>query len=384
MIIKKIISGILSMIVTVIFVSVSFTSSASNRTSVLLGDANEDGYITLSDSLMVLQFLSGSYTVSDYSFTAMDVNDDKVVDKTDADIILYYYTNNIQSQTVSKNLYTTPDYSSRYYKKYNCTTGSTTTYYLGTISSNQFHCADILRSVSPDYYDNINTNVVKLEMSNGSFGSGFVIDDHIIATAAHCVYDGNGFVEGITVKIYNSQEEATPENLVSSFSAQYYHIPNLYTTTQEQDKRNYDYALIYVGYDASGHDLLDYVSPWNFGVSSQEFSQSETGLITASGYTTYGVNNPIKRYYSSGTVVDFTVFNYENNYYPEYMITSLSAVNGGKSGGVMYYSSSYGSTLNHSAIGIITMKDGLYVDIGAWGTRVTPTLLRFYLNNPYV
>lgn len=386
MFIKKSISFMVGMITAFSLLSTAdVLSSASERTSVLLGDANNDGYVTMADYTMVLQFLSGACMVSDYEFTAMDINNDKIIDKTDAYIIMYHDAYNIQPQTVNKTLYTLPDNASLRYKKYICSTGVASTYYLSATSlneaSNSISNRDLM-SISPDYYDDENTNVVQLIASDGSFGSGFVISDHIIATAAHCVYNSNGFVSGVTVKVYNESANTNPANCIATFSAQSYHIPYLYTSMLAPYNDNYDYALIYVGNDIYGNGLLDYVDPWEFGISTQEFSQAEMGLVTTSGYTAYPNGQGFYRYYSTGSVLDFTPFDPEGNNNPALRITSLGACNGGKSGGIMYYSSSFSNFFKKSAIGITT--GGYAPNIGTWGTRVTPALIRFYQQNPYI
>ena len=243
---KLFISTVFGIITTLSLLPTATVSTATERSSVLLGDANGNGIVTIADYTTVNQYLTGSCTVSNYCLTAMDINNDKVIDKTDAYIIMYYCAYGIQPQTVIKDLYITPDNSARCYKKYDCSTGNITPYYLGTTSLNAENEEIVCRgisSISPDYPDNENTNVVQLVMSDGSRGSGFVISDHLIATAAHCVLnDDMDFVSGITVNIYNSSE-AIPSNCVATFSAQSYHVPNLFTTSDYWNRYNYDYAI---------------------------------------------------------------------------------------------------------------------------------------------
>lgn len=378
---KSICASIVSFLVLAVIPVSSYNTNAI-QANVKLGDANNDGVVNISDSVCIIQYLSGRYSASQYCFTAMDINDDKVIDKTDAYIIQNRSLNNITTvETETKELYKLPDNNGRYYKKYNCSTRSTYMYYLSAASALNLNVSLYSENSLPsDIADHENMNVVRLLMSDGSSGSGFVIDEHTIATAAHCVYSGQNFVSGVTVNIYNQNAQATSENLIASFNADSYHIPNFYITQSESTRYNYDYALIHVGDDANGNNLLDYVSPWNLGIASIDFSEDESGLITSSGFTSH--NGVIQRYYSTGNVVDFSILPNETHNNPNFRIASLGASYSGKSGGAMYYKSSYQSTEFKSIVGIITSGNGS--TIGTWGTRITPTVIRFYKQNPNI
>lgn len=363
----------------------SFVSSTSfAATNVLMGDANNNGSVTYSDYAAILQYLNGYAPVSARSFTAMDVNQDKIIDMTDAYIIQYRLAYNISAPTVQKELYTLPDDSTRSYIKYTCDTGTTTSYTLSnsTVSSN----ADFDYPVATisDELDNENTNVVHLSCG----GSGFVIGEHLIATAAHCVYNGsdNDFLSNITVNIYNEQAEIKPENLIASFEAESYHIPVSYLNRLGAylNDPNYDYALIYVGTDSQGNDLLDYVDSWQFAIPSLEFSEAETGQLTTTGFTSYtdsSGNECYARYYSTG-IVDNLSNNDENN--PQLRIASKALNKGGKSGGPMYFTSTYNNSVNKSVVGITTHIHEYPNNYYSLGTKINLTLLRFYKQNPYI
>lgn len=372
---KSVYAVILSLL---FFNIIPFYSYSTNAAPVVvnLGDANGDESLDLSDSVCILQYLTGNFSVSQYCFTAMDINNDKVVDKTDAYIIQYKALNNLSMEQSTKELYTLPDNSGRWYTQYICNTRNTSSYYISAASELNLNTRiESGNRMEPDAVDYENTNVVKLEMSDGSEGSGFVIDEHTIATAAHCVY-GSNFVSGVTVKIYNQNAEAIPANLIASFEADSYHVPDLFINTTDATKYNYDYALIHVTNDLSGNNLLDYVSPWDLGIASTAFSEDETGLLTSSGFTVHEV---CKRYYSTGTVVDFSLFPNESHNYPNLRIASLGASYPGKSGGALYYNSSYQSASYKSIVGIVVSSNGS--TIGTWGTRFNPTLIRFYKQN---
>lgn len=392
---KKFISVLTSTAIAATASMALSASSASAAVSVLLGDANGDNKVTLADVAAVHQYLGGYGAVSAKSFTGMDINQDKMIDSTDAYIIQYRVAYNLPATTVTKELYTLPDDSGRYYKKYNCDTGITTQYYLGISSymiTNTNENTNELLNLPTDDLDVENTNVVELSIHNGDriyTGSGFVISDHIIATAAHCVFNGNNndFVDGVTVNIYNEQAEAEPENLIASFEAESYHVPSQYITLLGKENGhmdNYDYALIYVGTDSQGKDLIDYTSAWNIAVPSLQFSKAETGQLTTSGFTFYNNNNNelnCARYYSTGTVIDFSNDQDEAHNIPNLRLHTNAITPGGKSGGVMYYTSTFNTTTYKSAAAVAPGGDENY---NSWGVSFNPTLLRFYKQNPYI
>ena len=365
----------------------SFVSSTSfAATNVLMGDANNNGSVTYSDYAAILQYLNGYAPVSARSFTAMDVNQDKIIDMTDAYIIQYRLAYNISAPTVQKELYTLPDDSTRSYKKYTCDTGITTSYTLSNSTASSNADFDYPVATVSDEIDNENTNVVHLSCG----GSGFVIGEHLIATAAHCVYNGsdNDFLSNITVNIYDEGAEVDSSNLIASFEAESYHIPTQYITLLGQNDGhmdNYDYALIYVGTDSQGNDLLDYVSPWQFAIPSLEFTKAEIGQLTSSGFTHHNIDNVVgdeyARFYSIGTVIDFSEIEDEEHNVPNLRVYTDAATPGGKSGGAMYYTSSYSTAINKSVAAVVSGGDD---DSGSWGVKINPTLLRFYKQNPYI
>lgn len=357
----------------------SFVSSTSfAATNVLMGDANNNGSVTYADVAAVHQYLAGYGAVSARSFTAMDVNQDKIIDSTDAYIIQYRLAYNITAPTVQKELYTLPDDSTRSYIKYTCDTGTTTSYTLSNSTASSNADFDYPVATVSDEIDNENTNVVHLSCG----GSGFVIGEHLIATAAHCVYNTgeHDFLSNITVNIYDENAAVNSSNLIASFEAESYHIPAFFLNPvgDYPNDFNYDYALIYVGTDSQGKDLLDYVSPWQFAIPSLEFSEAQTGVLTVSGFTTH---NTTARYYSTGTVKDFSNDSYETHNIPNLRIASNADAPDGKSGGAMYYTSTYNTTTYKSIVGVTASGSDNYK---SWGTRITPTLLRFYKQNPYI
>lgn len=380
---KKLITRILATTATLLFSALSpFVSASATTTSVLLGDANGDGVVDIADATCIYQYLGGAYAASRYCFTAMDINEDFVVDKTDGYIIQYKEAYGVSSNTlVDKELYTLPSNERRVYKKYDCSSAKTSTYVLNKLSEITAQNNQIdLQQIAPDKEDWENTNVVQLSIGGTSLGSGFVISKNVIATAAHCVYDigNNNFVKNITVNVYNEQGDT----IKASFEAKSYHVPQLYinpgSNTSERD--NYDYALIYVDdivVDGKSKNLLNYAKTFDIGVAAQEFMTTGRD-VTVSGFTTH---EKYTRYYSTGKVVDFSSDKNESHNFPNLRMKVNATTIGGKSGGVMYYTSTYNAVTHKSAVAVLT---GGGAEIGTWGVRMNPTLIHFYLQNPNI
>ena len=345
-------------------------SSASATTeTILLGDVSDGDGVTAMDALWVQRYLRGEVTATPRQLTAMDINEDGVIDNTDANAILYKIAKGSFSY-VTKELYTVPDNSSVTYYKHNCSSASSTQYTQYTIqstsnyptSTSSFSASNSLGLRSTDSPDYENIECVKVTFSGGQ-GSGFVVDDHLIMTAAHCVYGNNNFFSNVAVTLYD--ENMTPS---APISASYVHVPKNYVLNGDV---NYDYALIYVT-----EDLSDYVV--NVGVMTDYFMTSGQNLTT-SGFTLY--NNATQRYYSTGSVT--TMASYPSEI--PYRFHSNGKCKSGKSGGMVYFestaspSSSY--TINYkSVVGNATHTSGN----DTFGCRITTSLLRFIYQNNYL
>ena len=365
----------------------AFLASASVE-AVLLGDANDDDELDMSDYVYIMQYLYGSVNPSSLQVTAMDINEDCVIDSTDASIIQYMILYDINPSYVYKELYVTPDNSGRYYYEHQCSSIDPTSYslyYLSSVSTpnNNLSVSEQVVNrgmlLAPDERDYENINVVELSYGNNDtfIGSGFIIDNHVVATAAHCVYNSSGFISDLKVNIYNSNGEVTNSNLLFSSDAEYIHIPKLYVDylgSNPTIQDNYDYALIYVEDDLFQQGITG-LTPWNIGIATTEFMNTN-GLATTSGFRWY--NNILARYYDEGNVLSITS---DNHNLPALRITTNGTSFPGKSGGVLYYQSSYSSYYYRSAIAIVTGAADPQNGGNTWATKITPTLLKFYFHN---
>lgn len=145
----------------------------------------------------------------------------------------------------------------------------------------------------------------------------------------------------------------------------------------------YDYALIYVEEDLSQY------GKFYLGVPSDEFMDSRTS-ITVSGFPGGTQSNPSAfnqaLYKSDGIVLNINSYN--PNIFSNQIMTN-AYTSGGNSGGPIYMNAGPEEDEFRTVIGIHTSGGFSYDDNGdlckrEYGTRVTPTLLRFYYDNEYV
>lgn len=215
-------------------------------------------------------------------------------------------------------------------------------------------------------------------------GTGFIVDDHTIATAAHCVYNKR-FEPIMNIKIYSEDGS----ELLTQINPAEVHVPNAYivnsNSNDPDDKRvarQYDYALIYTIQDLSEYGVLPLAVP------TDDFMTSNAN-VNISGYpgeissNSYADGNT--RLYANGNVMDIKKHNIEdpdNALSFERQIMCSTYTSAGDSGGPMYIATRCMGDYYKTAVGIETgaIKRN---DYGcSFGVRVTSDLLLFYYNNP--
>lgn len=216
-------------------------------------------------------------------------------------------------------------------------------------------------------------SVVQLASVNGT---GFIIDNHLIATAAHCVYTqtSDTFVSNMRVDIYN--ENCT--TILKTVYPKEAHIPVKYTAYGNE---MYDYALLYVEEDLSEYGMF------SLGIPMDSFMTSGA-TVTVSGFPgkidSLSGADAKHRYKADGEIVD--IRQYENDLIAQkpgqppihnHQIQYTAFMSPGDSGGPVYTTQTFNGQTYHTVIGINTSgAPGMY-----FGTRVTSTLLVFYYNN---
>ena len=247
------------------------------------------------------------------------------------------------------------------YKAYNFSENKTFSY---TLDENDFQVnqrAGLIDDRVPDK----DTSVVQLSIG----GTGFIVDDHLIATAAHCVYgvDNKSFIKDLKVNIYD--ENCT--KILKTITPKEVHMPLYYSF--KGDKR-YDYALLYVEEDLSKYGEFSLSMPMDSFMTSG-------ATVTVSGFPGGTVSNPNaggnKRYKADGEIMDIRTYDPE---LWDYQIKYSTFTSGGDSGGPIYTTQTFDGETYHTVVGIHTSSGGKV----RYGTRITTTLLMFYYNNDHI
>lgn len=232
-------------------------------------DVNHDGSVDILDVTSINRYLSGQKTVLQYN--QLDANQDLIVDATDADCVMakvtkLSYTASFYSRKNNKEIAfpeipSTPTLNGvsgsntfRSYKKYIYELDTAVDYVLrpNVESVNKSNSdVDVYTVEDTDERKqakglNENTGLVCLENNKGDKVTGFIVDDHVIATAAHCVYSAakSCFYDNLKITTYNESGELTTKTL----NAVEAHIPEEYINLQKDSElaTEYDYALITV------------------------------------------------------------------------------------------------------------------------------------------
>lgn len=265
--------------------------------------------------------------------------------------------------------------TSQSYKVYNASNG----YYIKSYTLSKNPVQDNSKSVidSDDrVVDFSKSGVVKI--IGGGFGTGFVIDAHTIATAAHCVctklnVNSQPTSSNIIKKILFFKPDGSIEKTITDVKQ--IHIPDLYISTPGQTNK-YDYALITVSEDLSAY------ANFNLGVTLDAFQESGK-TISCTGFPGYlnndpdnVVNNAINlhnEYTGNGIIIP-------NDNDPQLCLRYNCDTSGGNSGGPVYLTSTLDGKVYYTVIGIHTTSAGSFNS----ATRMTTDLLHFYKNNPNI
>ncbi len=372
---KKLLAGVVAVTTSAICMIPSASYAAT--TNILLGDSNGDGYVNIADATFINQYLGGAYATNAKNFTAMDINEDGIIDQTDQYMLQYLEANpNAPTKagtTVRKECYTLPVNTAVQYRRHDCSDSNLKSYKTYTIPvANTTDSFDSPVAYASEFNTKDKENVACVEISSSiGLGSGFIVSNNTIATAAHCIYNAssNEFAKNVKVKVY------VDENVSYTASAEFLHMPSKYINGNDCDV-NYDYALIRVGdfKDKNGKKVNVGNYSVNFGIMTDEFINAEKGSLTSVGYTT--VNDIRTRYQSTG-VISSEIPSHEYAY--RYHIKAKSIA--GKSGGMTYFDSSYTNPGNNYTINTRSTV-GVHTSTGkedeSYGVRVNLNLIRFY------
>ncbi|MDE5564026.1 MAG: serine protease [Oscillospiraceae bacterium] len=238
------------------------------------------------------------------------------------------------------------------------------------------------RTVAPDdRKPDAQTSVVEFTTRDNRYGqpsysggTGFIIGDNMIVTAAHCLrtHDNLDYSSQITIKLKDPKTGITHNVYPIEV-----HIPKAYVQKKSHDN---DYALLVVDKDLSAY------GSFSLGVLTDNATSADEIPLFATGYPSFVNNQP-------GNHIQYTGTGYLHSV-SERILTMNNYVSHGNSGGPVYVKTNYrfGSntewTTSTTVVGICVGDNGVedFAKPGAFteACRITPALLQFYYNNPNI
>lgn len=384
---KKIVSAFFAIFLSVL-VSIPLIANAL----VIYNDPNGDGDIELNDNVLITQYLGGTVDVT--NLERLDFDNNKIISKADAYEVQLYKLGLLNPGTINLPSSETFGGSSyAYYHVFSASTGNQLT----NKSYMLYNFSPVPNSITdPEVPDTVigsdsrvpnwdRTGVVKLMTSSYYAGSGFVVAPHIIATAAHCVYNYNNLsyesgrvISGI--KLFNNLGVNTLTATPVECHVPYSYI-NSINSNPGQQTNEFDYALITVE-----EDLSDYMC-FDLGVALNAASVNHVA-ITNAGFPaeinpdtpsaqTVNDHNIHNMYQGQGNLINSTAFS------PDRQLFYDLDTSGGNSGGPVYVTQTvhdkYGNnTKVYYSVIAINVSGATEFNIG---TRMNGELIRFYLHN---
>ncbi len=371
---RKLISYVTATLTALLSV-ISITGSAANT----YYDANNDGIINMADAVYIQQFLSGSIKPS--NIDTLDFDDNDLVSAMDVSKVQFYNLYGYQGTISSKEAETTVNGSDENYFVFDAQTGARKVYdgyilFDAPESDNSVNSRGIIGDDErwPSWDKN---GVVQISHSAG-VGSGFVVAPHVIATAAHCVYNSATSSGNSSIKIRLFDTNGVVEHIYDAVET---HIPYNYIASVGDGVNKYDYALLTVE-----EDLSEYMC-FELGVALDSASESGKTVLNT-GFPTYvngeyvNMGNTLYTMYSSqGNLLDISDEDVdEHSYDRTRQLFYDNDTTGGNSGGPVYVTESYNGRVYHTIVAIHSSTSETYnYNIGI---RITTDLLRFYKYNP--
>lgn len=351
---RKLISSIAAISLAVAS-AVSLTSSASGTPR----DPNGDGIVNMSDAIYIKQYLNGR--VLPNNLTSLDFDVNGIISQMDSYklqywcLSLYSPPSRPSNETIVQSTGSTVEY-----RRHNYNSSNMMSYFPYSLNFNDslYSLASTQSIIGDnDMVRDYDTAVVRL--STG--GTGFIIGEHTIATAAHCVYNrtSSEFLN------FNISVIGNDNSVVTTMNPHYVHIPKNYI----YNTLGSDYALIYVDDNLSnygkfymGTALNDYVDRHGQVVVSgfpQEYPNGYTGdwglRFKATGSVLSNSNSKVL-YYDADTI-------------------------GGDSGGPVYVEEDI--YLNGEYKEYKTAI-AIHTNGGNYGTRINENILRFFYYNNHL
>lgn len=352
---KKLTAGI---IVSAMSLGMATTYVSADSTSYYRGDVDGNGIVDIADLAYMANFLNGNKgSANDHMSQRLDVDMSGIIDILDQNMLSQILMGSITYDTIDYEISNVgiPEQSTIYYKKFNAQTGVQigTAYHLDPVSAIPDYAPRGIIGTDDRTEDYSNSGVVKINTSTGQ-GSGFIVDDNLILTAAHVVCGKTN----ISYTLFNSNG-----TVKATYSAASYHVPSNYISSSNA---NYDYALIVVDQNLSRYKSI------SLGVARDKLKNN----ITSSIYLNYASKLGI---YVTGFISNtgYTgIGNLANNYLTNTFVQYNTDTEGGESGSPVYVKTSNGDMI---AIGI---HDGKATSTYNYGRRIDTNVLQFVYYNP--
>ena len=208
---------------------------------------------------------------------------------------------------------------SRSYKVYDAATGQEIDSYILSALPSYSNTRDIIGDDSR-VVDFTKSGVVKIMGPTGYYGTGFVVDSHVIATAAHVVKN-----KRITsIKLFNSNGTVA----LTAIPVEY-HIYSGFGSLA--DDSAFDYALISVEEDLSAYNHF------RLGVPTANFDTSNRALSVTGFPGDLNNNDATTHTMMTATGNVYNLTNNISNYFLGYTVDT----EGGNSGSPVYVTTSY-------------------------------------------
>lgn len=363
-------------------------NSVFSASSVWDKDPNGDGVLDVYDSIQIQQYLHGLIDAD--NLNEYDINNNGLVTLFDAWVVNAHLLGILKNSTNDKDyLNNNLLYSKKTYLKHDCSSNdnrSSTMYTLArplnqvlnsNLSVNYKNIFLPERNKDSVYIvtkDDVSMSPDQAVVRLGEYGTGFIIDDHIIVTAAHCVFQRNdkGDREFINFVINVYDESGT--KIVEQLQPKFIHVPIEYIGANTS-YTEYDFALVYVE-----NAISQAYGRYHLGIATDDYITSK-GSVMVGGFPNiqdigrgYRVNT--RGYLNPDESNDSTI---------RYNVPTA----GGSSGGPVFFNETYvyqDATGFHkvycnSAIGIHSASDGMG---SATGARMDKDKLYFYYSNPYL
>ncbi len=362
-------------------------------------DPNRNGEIRINDAVYIMQFLGGAVLPS--NLTPLDFDQNGVITLMDSYKIKAYLMRLLTDRDVpmsdTNDPVVTPQTNTLTYRRHNCSSTNPKSY-------TSYNLTTALTDVYPSTYINIigdndmvrdsDTAVVRLAYKNekGEYthmATGFIINDHTVLTAAHCVYNKK------SSNFYDMRMDIIGEGttVLGSYYPEYIHIPKKYAfdwgngdLNEEYEWQN-DYAMLYFDEDLSQYGKFD------MGYCLDQYID-EKGKIVLSGFPHktpdgYEGTDGKLRFKSAGNLERCREA-YENT-----LVYDADAFNG-HSGSPVYVEEGMFIGENYSEYkSIIGINNGGFIEVrnvdgdsvfyvGNRATRITPDIIYFAIQNDFL